>query len=374
MKRAVATSVLLVLVAIGVLYWTQTRNGPFFVSGMLESDEIRVGSRVGGRVEAVVAAEGQALRPGDVILVLEPYDLRERLAQAQRQLGARRATQARVDAGFRAEEVAQARARRDLRKATLDKLVAGKRPLEIEILKDQLDVARADQRLAEVDYERVKRLYEEARAAQQEMDYVETRLAAARARFAAAEDELKLAEEGTRAEEIAEARALLAEAEAQLAMLVEGSRVEDKAEAAAHTAAAEAEVAAIERQLAELTIRAPAASVVDALDLQPGDLVAPNAPVAALVDPQSLYVRAYLPENRRAAVGDAVRIAIDAFPGRRFAGRITFIARQAEFTPSNTQTTEERSKLVFRIKVRLDEGHDVLRAGMAADVYFGAAP
>jgi multidrug resistance efflux pump len=115
--------------------------------------------------------------------------------------------------------------------------------------------------------------------------------------------------------------------------------------------------------------------VVEAIDLHPGDLVAPNAPAVALLDVSHLWVRAYVPESRLGEVrlGQKVPVRVDSFPGRRFSGRLTFIAQEAEFTPRNVQTPEERSKQVFRIKVELDAGRDRLRAGMAADVLLSEA-
>jgi multidrug resistance efflux pump len=155
-----------------------------------------------------------------------------------------------------------------------------------------------------------------------------------------------------------------------LALLEAGARKEDLAEARAMVASARAAVAAIQRQIAELSVRAPLDSVVEAVDLRPGDLIAPNAPLIALSDPSELWVRAYVPENRLdLRLGRQVAVRVDSFPGRRFAARISFISRTAEFTPSNVQTPEERSKQVFRIKATLEEGLDVLRAGMAADVF-----
>jgi multidrug resistance efflux pump len=149
-----------------------------------------------------------------------------------------------------------------------------------------------------------------------------------------------------------------------------GFRAEEISEARAHVQAAEAQVAAIETQLAELTVEAPVDCVIEAIDLQPGDLVAPGAPVVSLLDLRELWVRAYVPENRlNLQTGQTVTVGVDSYPGRRFAGHIAFVAREAEFTPSNAQTPEERSKQVFRIKVILDEGRDELRAGMSADVY-----
>jgi multidrug resistance efflux pump len=285
----------LALVVVAVLFWTQQRNEPFYISGIIEAETIRVGSRVGGRVDAVHVIEGQRVAKGDTLVTLEPYDLQERLAEAEAALAARRAVSEKLRAGYRAEEIEQARARRDRAQAVLDKLVAGMRPLEIQILQDNVDRAQADLVRAESEFDRVRKLREEARAAQQEYDDAVQGLAAARASFAAARDQLALAKEGTRAEEIAEARAQLAEAQSELALLEAGHRAEDIAEAEANAKAAEANVAAIRRQLVELTITAPMDCVVEAVDLEPGDLITANAPVLSLLDPTRLWVRAFVP-------------------------------------------------------------------------------
>jgi multidrug resistance efflux pump len=200
-------------------------------------------------------------------------------------------------------------------------------------------------------------------------------LKSARAQVAGAEQRLALLEEGSRKEDIAEAKAALAEAEAQVKLMESGYRVEDLARAAAQVAAAQAAVSAIEVRLTELTVAAPCDCVVEAIDLRPGDLVSPNAPSVALLNLAELRVRAYVPESRLGQVrpGMKVPVVVDSFPTERFMGHVTFISRDAEFTPRNVQTPEERSKQVFRIKVKLEQGLDRLRAGMAADVLLGEA-
>lgn len=360
----------LAAVAIAALLWSQWQRGPLTVSGFIESHQIRVGSHVGGRVETVPVVEGQAVHQGDVLLTLEPYDLRERLAEAQAALNARNEALSKLVAGPRKEEIEEARAHRDLARAALDKAIAGPRPQEIKIAENKLARAEAEQLKAQKDFDRVKKLHVSGQAADEEMDAVQRNLSVTQASAAQARNELDLLRAGTRAEDIAESRAQLAAAEQALALLEAGSRKEDIAEAKAQVASAQAAAAAIERQIAELTVKAPLDGVVEAADLRPGDLIAPNAPVIALNDPSELWVRAYVPENRLdLTIGQKLAVGVDSFPSRRFHGHISYVSRTAEFTPSNVQTPEERSKQVFRIKVVLDDGLDVLRAGMAADVY-----
>ena len=369
MKRLLIV-VPLAAVILGALFWSQRHTGPVFVSGFIESHQIRVGSRVGGRVEKVHVVEGQNVATNEPLLELEPYDLRDRLAEAEATLNAKEALLAKLVAGPRKEEIEGARAARDRMKAALDRAIAGPRLLEIQIAADKLARATAELVKAQKDHARVKKLFDQGQAADEEMDAVTRGLSVAEANEAQARNELGLLREGTRAEDIAEARAQLAEAQETLDLLEAGTRAEEISEAEATVAAARAAAAAIQRQIAELIVRAPVDSVIEAVDLRPGDMIAPNAPVIALNDPSELWVRAYVPENRLdLELEQKVAVRVDSFAGRRFAGHISFISRQAEFTPSNVQTPEDRSKQVFRIKVLLDEGRDVLRAGMAADVF-----
>lgn len=370
MRRIVLLIIVLAAAVIGWLFWTQTRAWPLIVSGFIEADEIRVGSRVGGRVSEVLAAEGQTLKAGDLLYRIDPFDLRETLAQAQSELAAHQAEHARLKAGFRREEIEQIRAKRDGAAALLDKLIAGPRKGEIEIARAKLNSARANLELAKSESDRVAHLNKEDSAVPIEMDRVARGLKAAQAEVDSATQEVALLNEGTRKEDIAQARAAKAEADAALAMMESGYRAEDLAKAAAQVAAAQAAVAAIHLRLKELDVVAPCDCVVEAIDLRPGDFVGPSAPSAAVLDLSRLWVRAYVLESRLGQIklGQRVPIRVDSFPGRRFMAHVAFIAREAEFTPRNVQTPEERTKQVFRIKVMLDEGRDALRVGMAADV------
>jgi membrane fusion protein YbhG len=374
------------LIVVGALAWLYTRQGApsrFVVSGFIEADVIRVGSRVGGRVAEVSTAEGSLVKPGDPLFRLDPFDLNEQLAQARASLAAVEAEHARLSAGFRKEEIEQARAQRDQAAATLDRLVSGPRPQEIKVAREQVNIEQASLELADSEHERLKRLVGNNQGAQRELDEAIRALKAARSRVAAAEQQLALLEEGTRKEEIAAGRAALAEADQALQLSEQGFRKEDIAKAAAEVEAAKARVSAIDTQMKELVVASPCKCVVEAIELQPGDLVGANAPSVSLLDISKLWVRSYVPESRLGEVrlGQEVPIEVDSLPGEsknrrggRLRGRVTFIAREAEFTPKNVQTPEERSKQVFRIKVTLEEGLDRVRVGMAADVRFDEAP
>jgi multidrug resistance efflux pump len=216
----------------------------------------------------------------------------------------------------------------------------------------------------------LERLVPRNAATQEELDEAVTALRVARATLEVRQQELALLREGTRPEQIEAARAQLEEANQQWLLRKNGFRAEEIAQAKAAVDSAQAAREAIDQQLAELNVVAPLAAVVEAVDLRPGDMISPNAPVLSLMDTSRLWVRAYVPENELdLAIDQPVWVTVDSYPNARFRGHISFIARQAEFTPSNVQTPEERSKQVFRIHVTLDEGLDRLRPGMSADVW-----
>ena len=132
-----------------------------------------------------------------------------------------------------------------------------------------------------------------------------------------------------------------------------------------------AQLATIDTQLNEMKVVAPAPSILEILSVKIGDVLPPNREVATLLLPQHLWVRVYVPEPWLGLInlGETVRVRVDSFPDRDFSGRVEQINRQAEFTPRNVQTVEDRIRQVFGVKVRLNSD-DGLRAGMAADVYF----
>lgn len=372
MIQRIAIGFVAIALLLGLLVYSQMRVEPLKVSGYVEADEIRLGSRVGGRVKAVHCQEGQAVTAGTLLLELEEFDLLARKAEATAQVAASEAELARLKNGFREEEIAQAQARVERLAAKHKMLVDGPRAREINAARARRDLAVAQVERAKLTYARLQDLFaqETGSVSRDEVDRSIEEVKVTEQTQRVREEELKLLEEGTRAEEITAAAAELKEAEQALKLFNAGNRSEDIAQAEAAVAAVQAALAAIEVQLNELQIRASVDGVVEAIELQPGDMVGMGTPVLSLMDTRTLWVRAYVPESRLNIVIDQeVRITTDSFTSESFRGKVTFISRQAEFTPRNAQTPEERSKQVFRIKVTLLDGLDKLRPGMAADVW-----
>ncbi|MEP6802695.1 MAG: HlyD family efflux transporter periplasmic adaptor subunit [Acidobacteriota bacterium] len=153
-----------------------------------------------------------------------------------------------------------------------------------------------------------------------------------------------------------------------------GSRSEDIDAAAAGVQREEAQLAFLERQKQEAVVTAPSDGILQSLDLRPGDLVAPNQPVAKLIEPSQIWVRVYVPEPSlgRVRVGQIAQVRVDTFRNRSFPGKVVEIRTSAEYTPRNVQTLEQRMDTVFGVKVAIDPAPE-LKPGMAASVVIGEA-
>lgn len=314
---------LVVLVALGAWWWAHDRGDDELVLyGNVDVRQVSLAFNTSERVAEMRAQEGDQVRQGEVLAVLDTSTLALRIAQAQAQLEAQDSALRRLEAGNRPEEIAQARA--NLAAAEAGALEA----------RDQL------QRLRTV--------------------------SSATSGRAVSRQELDAA---TAALEVAQARAL--EARKQQELAVAGPRSEDIAQARAQRDAASAALALMRQQLADAELKAPVDAVVRSRLLEPGDMASPQRPAYALAITQPKWVRAYVAESDLARVrpGQAARVAVDGVP-QPFEGRVGFIASVAEFTPKNVQTEDLRTSLVYELRVNVDDPDDRLRLGMPATVRF----
>ncbi len=387
---------LLLLLAVSAVFTalllsSRWRQEPLHVSGFIEADEIRLGSRVGGRVAKVYVQEGDRVQAGAPLVDLEPYDLRSREQEAISRVAECQAELDRLHAGYREQEQAQAKARVEQWQAQWDLLKVRPLPQERKAAKARLDAAESQWKLAEKSYKRAEGLLAKKTISDSEFEKAADDWEVAQKLLIVRQEELSLLEEGTRPEELKRVEAQLQEAQAASDLIQEGYRREEIDQAAAALDAAKAQLEAIRTQLVELTVRVPRESqmtnpnpgdvaaapslaseyTVEAIELQPGDMVVAGAPVLSLVDRHNLWVRAYVPGELDVRVGQPVTVTVDGLQGLPMAARVVFRARQAEFTPSNVQTVEERSAQVFRIKVAL-EPQEGLWPGMTADVWLPA--
>lgn len=358
-------------IAIGwVAYSLYQRRRPPQWSGTIEARTIELASRVGGRVREVRVEEGDQVEAGRVLVVLEAEELQAEQLQAQAQLEQARATLEQLERGARPEVLAQARARVLGAMAALKESQRGPREEEINQARARRDAAAARLARARADHARARSLFEAGALARADLDAAAEALRTARSQHEEAAQALEALERGTRVEDIAQAQARALEARAQAEEVAAGPRVEELLAQRATVAAAEGRLAAIQARLGELVLCAPRPGVVNAIDLRPGDVLPPNAPAVSLLERDQLYARIYVPEQHlgRIRLGDEVLVTVDAFPRRSFPGRVEHISEVGEYTPRNLQAPEERANQVFATRVRILEGAEDLRAGMAAYV------
>ena len=360
-----------VAIIAGYSYWnSSSKNSAIVISGVIEADDIHVGSKIGGRVLKVVAKRGQTVNAGETLVLLEPKDIDASYAEAQAGLRQAEAKYALLTAGFRKEEIEQAEAAVKQAQAELDQFISGPRQQEIDQAEAEWKAAKAQAENAQKFLQRMDGLAKRELIARQEYDDALAKADEADQKMAAAREHYNLALAGTRKEEIERARQRLAEVDAKRRQLRSGFRKEEIAQAKSEMEGARARVQLMQAQLEETVIKAPVDALIDTLDLEPGDLVGAGKPVATLLRTGSLWVRAYLPEAQLGFVqpGLAVKVRVDSFPGRDFRATVRRIFRQGEFTPRNVQTHEERALQVFQTEVVIDDPDNVLRPGMSADV------
>lgn len=322
MKRRIGVAVVAATAVALVLFLALRPGGEagaLEASGTVEAVEADLGFNLPGRIAAVSAREGDAVAAGEVLARLEAAELEARREAAVARLDAARAVLAEMRAGARREEVAQGRA-------------------AVRSAARRLEDARRD-------LERARALHDGGAISRQALERAETGY------------------------ELAEAA--LEQAREQLAVLETGPREERVAAQRAAVASAEAAVREVEARLEQATITAPFAGRVTIRHREPGETVQPGRPVVTLMSPVDRWVQIYVPEDRigTVSIGQPAVITSDSYPDREHRGEVSFIADEAEFTPRNVQTREERVKLVYAVRVRITgDPALVLKPGVPADV------
>jgi multidrug resistance efflux pump len=330
-------------------------------SGTVEARNIRVGSKVGGRINKVLVREGDSVQPGQVLITFDDKELQAALEQT-------RANAEKAQRGFRPEEIAEARASAAQAKADYELKKNGYRKEDIDSAQADLERAKADEIRTHLDFDRYEALAKKDLVSKQQRDTAEANWKMALAQREMANHKLDELQRGYRPEEIASAKAHYEQAQASLEMLQRGNRRED-------VDLAKAAYAYDQARFRERQVTSPSAAIVEVLDVRPGDLIAPNTPVATLLEKDQIYVRIYIPETEygRIKLGQKAEIRVDSFPNTVFDGEVEQINQQAEFLPRNVQTREERVHQVFGVKIRINDPAGHVLAGMAADVKLKAA-
>jgi HlyD family secretion protein len=299
------------------------------VSGQVEATEIQVAPEVGGRLLDIRVAEGDRIHKGDLIATIDTSDQELALQRARAERGQADAQLRLLQAGARPEDIRQAQA-------------------QAAAARGDASASQADLAAAEADLQRFEKLLQSNSGSQKQRDDAATRRDVARERLASAQ-----ARENAAGEAVARLRA--------------GARREEIDAARARVAAVDAEIASIEKNKTDATVLSPIDGVVSERLLDPGEMAAPRAPMIVLTDLDHAWAEVFVdePQVPRLKLGQAATVITDA--GSRLPGKVSFISSKAEFTPRNVQTAEDRSKLVYRVKIAVDNREGVLKQGMPVE-------
>lgn len=307
------------------------------VSGHVEATEVRVAPEVGGRIVTLNVTEGDRVVPGAVLLRLDPRDTELALQRAVAERQAAEAQLRLLQAGSRSEDVSQAQA-------------------QTQAAREEVAAARAELTAAEADLQRFEALLEAKAGSRKQRDDALARRDVARQRVEAGDSRVRAAEEN-------------------VARLRAGARPQEIEAARARVAAAAAQVAMLEKARADATLESPAGGIVTQKLAEVGELVSPGSPVVVIVDLDHAWADVFVPEPviPRIRIGQPATLFTDA-GGSGLTGTLTYISPKAEFTPRNVQTAEERSKLVYRVRVTVDNSEGILKEGMPVEAEIPLAP
>jgi HlyD family secretion protein len=301
------------------LYWGNKNNdrGVLRLAGHIEATETDLGFKVPGKIAAIHFEEGQEVKAGEVVAELESQDLRRELEAAQ--------------------------ARRDAARANLAKLEAGYRPQEVRQAKAAAAQTQADYNEKAKDFRRMQNLFERRTVSASTRDKAEAAYLMTREAWHQAKENYDLLKSGFRQEDIDAARAEFQQAQASLELA--------------------------QTRLGYATITSPVTGVVLARPMEPGQVAAVGATVLTLGDLDHAWFEGYIPETDLARVRYEQKAAVttDTYPGKRYPAWVSYIAAKAEFTPKSVETYKERVTLVYRTKIRVENPHHELKPGMPAE-------
>jgi HlyD family secretion protein len=384
MKKRLPILILLAAAGLGLYLW---RTGYFAgpsnniqVSGNLELTLVDLSFKIAGRMTELNVREGDWVKQGQVIARLDPVQLREQHSRDQAVVLSAQSNYQQLTTSIAYQkatlesDIAARRAELNQAQAKLDALLAGSRTQEIQQAEAAVTDAKAQVDLARADWERAQTLYKNEDISTSQFDQARTKFNSAKAILEQAEQKFALVKEGPRKEDIAAGRAEVARAQAALAN-AEASRLElqrKQEELVARRSEIErsrAQAAMSQAQLDDTVILAPIDGVILVKSAEAGEVLAAGTTIVTVGDLDHPWLRAYVGEMDlgRVKLGSKVKLTTDSYPGKPYWGVVSFIASEAEFTPKQIQTKEERAKLVYRIKVDVGNTSHELKNNMPVD-------
>lgn len=350
------------------------------LSGNIELTQVDISFKVPGRLVALNVTEGAKVAKGAVIAQIDQASTQRQKTREEAGLQSANAQLAQIRTGIEFQraaidgDLALRQAELQQAEARLAELKAGSRPQEVQAAQAQLEDAKTWHDQARRDWDRAQTLYKNEDISTAQFDQFRARFESTSSAVKQAQERLTLLQEGARKEQIDQARAAVERARAAI-QLAEVNRIELKrrqqeiAVREAEIQRAKAGIAIIDAQLDDTTVASPIDGVVLVRPAEAGEVLAAGAIIATIGDLEHPWLRAYIHERDlgRVKLGTPVKLTTDSYPGKVYSGKVTFIASEAEFTPKQIQTPDERVKLVYRVKIEVDNPHQELKSNMPVD-------
>ena len=339
------------------------------LSGVVENHEIRLGSKVGGRIAEVCVSEGEIVEEGQLLLRLDVPELtmqREQLSAVKANVEAKLEL---AQNGPLPEQIEAAQADLELAESQFAEVKAGHRIEEIAQAKLDVTVHNSEESRSRKELDRTRQLRSSNSVSQSEMDSTSTAWEIASGQAAMAKQRLRLLEAGSRIETISAAQAKVRRARADLNLLRRATRVEELKQLESQIQEINWKICESEQRIAESNVVAPSKCTVEVIPVRKGDLAQPNQPVMRVRALGDLWIKAYVPETELGHIrlNQHVQVTHDG-ETHPIPGTVIHFAAASEFTPRNIQSLSERQHQVFAIKVRPQDPEGILKSGMAAQV------
>lgn len=292
-------------------------NGRIEASGTIEAVNVTVSSKTAGEVKQVDTEEGSRVNAGDTLLLIDHEMLDIQLNQAQ--------------------------ASKDFSEAQYSLLKSGARSEDIKQAQEGLRQAEVNYQLAEKDRDRMQKLFDSQSVTRKQYEDAMARYEVTRAQFNAARENVSKLKNLARPEELKQMEANLKRSEAGVDLL--------------------------KKNISDSYVLSPISGFVVKKFVEKGETVSPAASLFKISDLSRVDLIIYVSEEElgRVKLGQSADVSVDAFKDKTFKGRVTYISPEAEFTPKNIQTKDERTRLVFAVKISIDNPGFDLKPGMPAD-------
>ncbi len=383
MKKTLLIIILLAAIGGGIWWWHDAHSGDgnrILVSGNLELTLVDLSFKIAGRMTELTVREGDWVKKGQIIARLDPMQLQQQRLRDQAAVVSAQSNYRQMQTAIAFQkatlesDIAARKAEVNEAQAKLDELLNGSRKQDVQQAQAAVNDAHAQLEYARSDWARMQTLFKNEDISKQQYDQSRMKFDSATAMAHQAEEKLAMVKEGPRQEEIAGGRAAVARAQAGL-KTAEANRLElqrKEQELLARDAEinrTKAQEGISQSQLDDTVIATPIDGVVLVKSAEAGEVVAAGTTIVTIGDLDHPWLRAYINETDlgRVKLGQKVKLTTDSYKGKIYWGTVSYIASEAEFTPKQIQTKEERVKLVYRIKVDVDNSSHELKNNMPVD-------